>query len=473
MTEKKKALLINPPTGKYMRDDRCQAPVGAMTAQPARAPMDLAYMAAVLERGDVICRIRDYPFEKKNWDSLRKELSSFQPDYLVISTTTSTFDFDMIACRLAKETDPSIITIAKGGLIYENAESVLGRFPDLDIAIWGEYESAIGEIVQNDPGQVKGISYRKGDEIHRNEARLQLSELESFPLPARHLLNNNLYRSPDTNKPIAYILTGRGCPHRCIFCGINLSYGQRLIKRSVPSIIIELEECYHRYGITDFFFRSDTFTWDEEWVIELCKEIVDRKLKIRWGTNSRVDTINEKRIVWMKKAGCYVIGFGIESGNQAMLDKMKKKTTLQQARRAVALCSQFKIKSYLLFLLGLPWDTKESAVETIEFAKELDGDFADFNIAYPFPGTAFHDIAQRERLFEGSLTGFDYGKPIVKSHTLSTKELIDLRKRAIREFYLRPAYIVKSILNIRNFTVFISYIKRGILLLIKLLSKDK
>jgi anaerobic magnesium-protoporphyrin IX monomethyl ester cyclase len=237
MTEKRKALLINPPTGKYMRDDRCQAPVGAMTAQPARAPMDLAYMAAILEDAGVICRIRDYPFEKKRresrWESFRKELAVFKPDYLVISTITPTFDFDMKACFLAKEVDQSIVTVAKGGLIFDNAEAVLAKFPVLDFAIWGEYEGAILEIVQGDPGKVKGISYRKNGSVHRNEPRTQLSELESLPLPARHLLNNNLYRSPDTNKPIAYILTGRGCPHRCIFCGINLSYGQRLDRKSV------------------------------------------------------------------------------------------------------------------------------------------------------------------------------------------------------------------------------------------------
>jgi radical SAM superfamily enzyme YgiQ (UPF0313 family) len=467
----KRALLVNPPTGKYIRDDRCQGPVEALTAQPPRAPMDLAYMAASLEHLGVVCIVRDYPMENVSWDGFKSDLKEFNPDFLIISTTTPTLEFDMKACTLAKKRNKAVVTIAKGAQIVEEAKEVLKRYPDLDIGINGEYEFAVQEIVSHDLSTVKGITYRKGDEICQTEERPRLEDLDKLPLPARHLLKNELYTAPDTGKPIAFILTGRGCPCRCIYCAVCVASGHKLYVRSVDSVLKEIEQCYDKFGIREFFFRSDTFTWYEDWVVELCKGIVKRKFKIRWGTNSRVSTISEKRIAWMKKAGCYVIGFGIESGNQEMLNKMKKGITLDQARKAIELCRKYKIKSYTLFMFGLPWETKETAEDTIRFAKELNGDFADFMIAYPLPGTEFYDIAKRDKLFKGRLSGFDYAHPVTHSYHLSTEEIIKFRDRAIREFYLRPGYIMKTILGIRSPRVFVSYIKHGLLLVWHMIKK--
>jgi radical SAM superfamily enzyme YgiQ (UPF0313 family) len=191
-------------------------------------------------------------------------------------------------------------------------------------------------------------------------------------------------------------------------------------------------------------------------------------LKIRWGTNSRVDTIDEERLEWMKKAGCWIVGFGVESGNQEMLDKMKKGITVEQAETAVKLCRKHKIKTYLLFVLGLPWETRETAMDTIEFAKKLDGDFVDFNIAYPLPGTEYFEIAKDSALCDlNSLSGFDYANPLVRSFHLSTEELIELRKKALKSFYFRPRYVARTLLNIRSMKVFNSYLYSGLRLLYK------
>ncbi|MBW2967078.1 B12-binding domain-containing radical SAM protein [Candidatus Woesearchaeota archaeon] len=494
--EGKRALLINPPTGKYMRDDRCQAPVESMTAQPPRAPIDLAYMAACLEDVGVECRVMDYPMEEMSWRDLAEDLKGFRPDFLIMSTTTPTLEYDLKACRLAKKAAKAlgkdIITIAKGAEITDRPKEVLEKYPDLDIGINGEYEFAVAEIATMPWSEVLGITYREncktckedgGDgedaegkssgRIHKTAERPRLEDLDRLPIPARHLLNNDLYTAPDTGRPIAFILTGRGCPHRCMYCAVSVASGHKLHIRSVESVIKEIEQCYHELGIREFFFRSDTFTWYEDWVVELCKRIVDKKLKIRWGTNSRVDTVSEKRLHWMKKAGCYVIGFGIESGNQEMLRKMRKATTLDQARKAIALCRRYKIKSYALFMFGLPWETRETAEDTIRFSKELDTDFADFNIAYPLPGTEYYDIALKENLFTGGLAGFDYGTPLVKAYELSTDELKAIRKRAIREFYFRPKYILRTLLGIRSPRVFLAYIVQGSRLALNILKRGK
>jgi radical SAM superfamily enzyme YgiQ (UPF0313 family) len=196
--------------------------------------------------------------------------------------------------------------------------------------------------------------------------------------------------------------------------------------------------------------------------------IVEKKLSIRWGTNSRVDTICAERLEWMKKAGCWIVGFGVESGSQEMLDKMKKRTTIEDARRAVRLCRQYGIKTYLLFMIGLPWDSRETVEETIRFARELDGDFIDFNIAYPLPGTEFHAIAVANRLFDESrLQGHDYSKPLVRTFSLSTEELVRFRSKALRSFYLRPRYLIRTIFSINSFAEMINYAKAGVRVLLR------
>ena len=207
---------------------------------------------------------------------------------------------------------------------------------------------------------------------------------------------------------------------------------------------------------------------DKKWVIRVCGLLVDEGLKIRWGTNSRVDTIDEERLVWMKKAGCWIIGFGVESGNQEMLDKMKKGITIEQTEKAVKSCKKYKIKTYLLFVLGLPWETRETAMDTIEFATKLDGDFVDFNIAYPLPGTEYYEIAKESALCDlSSLSGFDYANPLARSFHLSTEELIGLRKKALKSFYFRPQYIIRTLMNIRSLRVLNSYLYSGLQLLYK------
>jgi anaerobic magnesium-protoporphyrin IX monomethyl ester cyclase len=290
-----------------------------------------------------------------------------------------------------------------------------------------------------------------------------VENLDALPFPARHLLKNDLYTAPDTGEPITMINTGRGCPHQCIYCAVTIASGYKLKVRSPRNIVAEIEECVKKHNIRNFFFRADTFTWDEKWVVDLCNLILEKNLKIRWGCNSRVDTISEGRLAAMKKAGCWIIGFGIESGNQEMLDKMKKRAKLADAEKAIELCKKYGIKTYGLFLIGLPWETRETVYQTIDFAKKLDPSFLDFNIAYPLPGTEYYRIAKEMNLFsDQDLSKGDYARPIVRTVTLSTDELIQLRKKALLSFYLRPSYIFRTLKDIRSPRIFGNYMRSGI-----------
>lgn len=466
-----KVFLVVPPTGCYMRSDRCQAPVDTRVAEDARPPMDLAYMAAVLRKIGAEAKIKDYPMERLGWKELRRDFSVFMPDALVVSITTPSVYEDLRICKLAKEINPFVKIIAKGAHFFVFDRQILEEFKDLDVVIRSEPEVTIGELMQtNDYSGVPGITFRRGTEIVRNPERPLLKNLDELPFPSRDLLNNRLYLTPDTVEPIVFITTSKGCPGQCIFCAAELIGGNSIRLRSVASVIEEIEECIEKYGIRNFFFGADTFTWHKQWMLELCAEIVKKKIKIRWGTNSRVDTLDEERIIWMKKAGCFVIGFGAESGNQAMLDKMKKGITVEQIESAVSLCKKHDIESFLVFVIGLPWETMETIADTVRFVKHTQASFIEVNVAYPLPGTEFYALAKESGLFtEENLFGHNYSSPLVRSFSLSTAELKNLRKKILRTFYARPGYILGRISKISSRAVALNYFKYGFRLLNNLL----
>ncbi|MCX6340305.1 MAG: radical SAM protein [Candidatus Aureabacteria bacterium] len=463
----KRALLIYPPTGLYDRFDRCQAPIESEAVFMIRPPMDLAYMAAALERAGVECTIKDYPAEKKGWSEFERDLKQLAPDLLIASTVAPTFDKDCRAFAIAKCTDPRIMTIAKGVISADKGKIEMARHPEIDILIRGEPEFIITEIAPGrDLSQVNGITYRKGQQIIVNPDRPGLENLDELPFPARHLLKNNLYLMPDTRKRMGLILTSKGCPFECIFCLVPNLYGRNVVFRSPASLVDEIEQCVSKYDIRDFWFRADTFTLKKPWVVEVCRRIIEKNLRIRWATNSRVDTIDDERLDWMKRAGCFAIGFGIESGSQAILDMMKKGITLDQCREAVRLCKEKEILTYLFFMIGLPWETRETVRQTVAFAKELDGDISNFSIACPFPGSELHKIAVENRLIDKrSAVRGDYSTPSMGTLYLSAGEVARLEKWANRKLLLRPIHTIRVFKKLKSVPMMITYATAGLRML--------
>lgn len=456
----RRALLINPPSGLYIREDRCQVPVKGLTATAPRPPIDLAYIASVLEKGGVECMIRDYPVVGKGWSAFRNDLETFSPDLLIVSVTTPTFELDMKACQIAKGVNPSIITAAKGGHITVFDRKALQEHPYLDIALRAEVEKTIEELAQGVPvEEIKGITFRANGHIRRNPDRDFIENLDSLPFPARHLLNNSLYIRPDTGEPQTTIQTNRGCPGECVFCLAGRLSGKKLRLRSPENIADEIEECVRKFHIRNFFFRADTFTWNKDWVIAVCREIIRRDLRIKWVCNSRVDTLDDVMLKWMRGAGCWLISLGIESGSQRILDLMRKKIKKEDARRAVELCKKNNIKTYAFYLFGLPWETEEDVRETIRFSLELDSDYAEFHLAVPFPGTELYEIVLREELLEGDFQGYDHSLPVARTFLLSREDLVKWRRKAIYKFYFRTRYIARTLIHSPSLTSFISYLR--------------
>lgn len=460
----KKVLLINPPSGLYRRDDRCQSRVEDQTVRVIFPPVDLALLSAIARNEGWEVKIGDYPTLDCDISDFENDIKYFQSDILLLNVTTATIEKDLEICKIAKSYLPNITTIAKGDYLNEFWYETLQSHPELDICIHLEPEWTFRDILR-DPEykNILGISYKLDGKPIRNPDRDFIENLDELPLPARDLLNNELYRSPETERKITIINANRGCPAQCVFCPVRKIAGSKIRLRSPKNIVAEIKECVDKYNIIDFLFNGDTFTWDKDWVIDLCKEIINTNLKIRWGCNSRVDTIDKERLEWMKRAGCWVLAFGVESGDEEILKKMKKGITIDKIKNAIKVCKEVGIRTHSFYVIGLPWETKESLQKTFSLAKELDTDFFDFNIAYPLPGTELYRIVEGENLFEErDLSTTSYARAAIKTYTLSNQELNKVRRKILLKLYLRPKYIFRTIKNTDSFPVLINYLKAAI-----------
>ena len=463
--KKGRVLLIYPPSPVINREDRCQQPTKELLVIPPLPPTDLMYLASIAESCGFEAIIRDY----SQGGNFEADLKEFQPNYLVANIATPTFQSDMMAVQLAKEILPNICTIAKGAPFLTYNTNTIYENPFIDYVIMGEAELTLKDILDGVPNcEILGICYRENFQPVKNDKRPFIEDLDILPFPARNLVDNSIYKRPDNGKVQAVIKVARGCPFHCFFCLATPVSGAKVRTRSPENIVAELKECVEKYNIKNFLFWSDIFNFNREWTLELCQKIIESGLKITWSSNTRADTMDDEMAKMMYKSGCRLVSIGVESGSQKMLDNIGKKITLDDIRNTVKILKKNKIKIYNYFVIGLPWETEETVEETIKFAIELDSNFISFYTATPLPGTKYFAYAMLNKLVEGNLDFRSaYYEPVVRSEHLSKERIFELHKQAIKRFYLRPKFILKTLLSLRSFAEFKNYFIAGMSLIMK------
>jgi anaerobic magnesium-protoporphyrin IX monomethyl ester cyclase len=469
----KRIFLIYPPSLSMNREDRCQIPVKNVVIEPIYPPMDLLSLAAVAEAEDCTCKVSDYSRIPGSADLFFRDLREFSPDILVLSVTTPTLDADLGLCSAVKKILPSVKIFAKGAHFLKFSREALERFAALDLVIRGETEHTFREILGGAaPDRIAGITWRGPEGIVVNQDRPFIEDLDQLPFPARHLVDKNRYLMPRNNRPMGVIRVSRGCPYHCFFCLATAVSGKMVRKRSPGNIVEELKICVSTYGIRDFVFYSDVFNLDRDWVWRLCDQIMAAGLKISWSSNVRLNAVDLETAQLMKRAGCSLTSFGVESGSTEVLKKMGKQLELRQIKESVRILKQAGLETCSYIMVGLPWDTHRTVEETIRLAIDLDCDYSGIFTATPFPGTRFFDYALEHGLFdEGQGPGQvsfagAYQNPTVRGHYLSKDAIAALHRRAIRKYFYRTRYIVKNVLKVRSWNELLGY-SRAALSLIK------
>jgi len=325
----------------------------------------------------------------------------------------------------------------------------------IDVVVKGEGEKMIKELTDAIEGKrplesVKGIVFRKENRIVENEPKPFIKNIDEIPFPSRDLLPMHLYQANGVR--YTTMITSRGCPFRCSFCSSSRLFGGYWRGRSPENVLEEMKTIYEDYGIKNVEFMDDTFTLDRKRAEKICEGIIKEGWDISWGASSRVDTLSRKLVEKMKEAGCWILFLGIESGSQRILDAIGKRITLEQVRKAVKIVKDAGIQVLGSFIIGFLQDTVETIKMTINFAKKLNLDYAEFSILTPYPGTPIYDYAIKNGLLlTKDWSKFNAVEPVMKIKGVTEKQLKALFQKAYITFYLRPSIVLKWIRN-KQFT---------------------
>ncbi len=443
---KLKILLLVPPCIKLYKGMREGAPIFP--------PLGIAYIAAVLEKNKFNVEIIDSFAENMQWPEIEKKIKESKPDIVGITSTTSTFSEALKIARISKRIFPRVKVVAGGVHVTVLPKQTLEKHPEIDIVAIGESDFSFLETVKalnkgKKLNKVKGLAFRQGKKIFLTEANSRIENLNQLPFPARHLLPNKKYRPPSKTPikfPFATVITSRGCPNNCVFCASKSIWGRKLFQRSSENVLKEISEIVKSYGIKQIIFIDDTFTINKKRLFKICDGIA--KLELIWGCSSRVNTIDEESVKKMKESGCIWMEFGIETGSQKILNLIKKGTTLEQARNAIKLTKKYKIETSAAFMIGNIGETKEDIEKTISFMKELDPDYLSLSILAPYPGTESYELAVKKGFLKVNpelYTQPKHSQPVIELPDITQKELRQYWKRAMKEFYLRPSFILKML----------------------------
>jgi radical SAM superfamily enzyme YgiQ (UPF0313 family) len=328
--------------------------------------------------------------------------------------------------------------------LLDNLEGKVGQRPEHIRRIFEKhdpsYKPAFGEDGTVNMHEIKGLAWRKGDEIVINMPRQFIQDLDDLPIPLHELLPLQKYRMPMIKGPFTFMLTSRGCPAGCTYCIKHVSYQYSARLRS-PKLILEEMWKLKELGINNIHMYADLFTVNRDQVMEMCERMIAEKINIRWTSNSRVDYVDEEMLRMMGKAGNYLISWGIESGNEQILKHAHKGAYPDKAERALRWAKAAGIMNWGYFIIGLPGETVETIRQTIDFAKRLPLDIALFHVAAPYPGTPFFFEVVENKWFRPGTRWeqVDMDKGTVLDYpNLRAEELLYWQKRAFREWAFRP-----------------------------------
>jgi len=411
-------------------------------------PLGLGYVAAYAERKGHTVKVIDSEAEEYSYDDVKKIAIKFKPDLVGMQVyCTNVSKANKLAEILKKELETKIVL---GGAQATLEPERLISNKHIDFVIYGEGEQTITELLDSlsskSYSKILGLVYKEKGKVKTNKPRPLEKELDNIPIPARHLFPMSKYHSSANlrGKRTLNIMTSRGCPYRCAYCAGSLIFGKTHRFNSTDRVIKELRILKEKYNVDSIQFYDETFTVNRKRVIELCEKIIKEKLNIEWSCFTRVNLVDKELLSIMKKAGCYLIFYGLESGVQRILDIIQKDTTLEQARKAMKLTNEAGIETWVSFMMGLPTETKEDAEQTIKFAIEVEPTFVQFPIATPFPGTKLYDIALESGKLKQDWDNFqNWDQVTFISKGRKEKEIKDEVKKAYRDFYFRPSYIIK------------------------------
>jgi radical SAM superfamily enzyme YgiQ (UPF0313 family) len=449
-------------------------------------PMWLCYAAGLLEREGHDLLLLDAPARCTSLEEILNRVREFRPAFVLMDTSTPSIFNDIEVAGEIKTVAPDAFITLVGPHVSALPLETLGQSKYIDAVAVGEYDYTILELVntlekRGPLSSVKGIAYIKAGEAVINAKRDFIPDLDKLPFVSsvyRKHLNPADYFYGHSLHPLCVIITGRGCPFRCTFCVYpQTMHGHKYRFRSIDSVVEEFAYIYENFpGLREIMIEDDTFTADPDRCRAIAGRLIEKKLtRIPWSANSRAD-VDFKTMAVMRKAGCRLFCVGFESGDQSILDNIRKKTTLSAIRRFARDARRAGILVHGCFMVGNRGETRETLKKTLDFALELNPDTAQFFPIMVYPGTDDFEWVKAK----GFLVSEDYSKwvteeglhnSVVSNPELNYQELVDFCDHARRVFYMRPSYFLKKLMqsvknpremgrNLKAFKTFIRHLAR-------------
>ena len=427
---------------------------------PPYPPLGLLYLGAVLLNGGYSVEVIDIDIDFPNVDQFTEFIKETRPAVVGFTAVTPSFND---AVRLAG----IIKRIYKPFIIFGGPHTTAIPFEvlkesNIDAVVVGEGEETILEFMNNfktgNMIPVPGLIIKKGSRILKGARREFIKNLDKLPFPAWSLLKHQRkYSPPDAlTIPVATLLTSRGCPYRCTFCQAPKLWGRNIRRRSVDNVIEEIRFLISEYNIKEIHIADDDFSHSEEWTMDFLSRAKKEIYKVRFlfMNGLRIDNVNRVLLEEMKKTGFVNVGFGVESGVQSILNRVKKGLKIQEIKKKFRIAKKLGFKTWAFFILGLPGDNKRTIRETIKFSILLDPDFAKYFFLVPYPGTeVYEEFRSRGMLRSNDFSKYGlYGEPVYELDSLSQKDIKKMLLVAYLRFYLRPLKILKILFKIRSFT---------------------
>ncbi|HSV49332.1 MAG TPA: cobalamin-dependent protein [Candidatus Acidoferrales bacterium] len=431
-----KVTLVNPPYPEHAH------------SHPPFIPLGIAYLGAVAEQAGHEVNVIDCQAERLTVDAFKTRISQFSPDVIGVTSTTLLYNQAKRILTAAKEAHPNATTMIGGSHVTFWDENALNECPAIDVIVRREGETTFTELLSRKQNNqsfagVLGTTIRgpNGTTI-RHEDRPFLHDLNSLPSPAYHLLPVDAFHR--MGKTIFPLVTSRGCVQWCDFCSTVRMFGRGYRVRNPHKVVDEMEMLHNKYGESQFTFYDDAFTINRNHTIAMCQDILDRKLKVEWDCETRVDAVDKELLEIMHKAGCITVWFGVESGSTKILEKMHKKISREQVKNAFKTAQKAGLMTIASAVIGFPGETEETAWETINFINSLNPDDIGCYIATPYPGTPMYDeVVKNGWLRVTDFNKYDTATPTFETPELSMAKLREIKYKAHQKFYLRPSYVFK------------------------------
>ncbi|MBI5003359.1 radical SAM protein [Candidatus Woesearchaeota archaeon] len=433
-------------------------------------PLALGSVAAYcLQKGHEVKLIDPEP-QGYQYSDMKRIVEEYQPDIIGMTCATPNFNNALKIAAMAKEVCGAMITIGGVHVSSYPEPALRAAGSVVDAVILREGEEQMEELCQyllgnvSDLSSIKGIAFRTPDgKVINNGIRPFIEDMDSLPFPAYHLVDLNLYK-PNVYKAkgtkTASVVTSRGCPAFCVFCASHKTLGRGFRAHSAEYVIRLVEYLVNEHKVDHVSFEDDVFTLDLVRCKKFCNLMIEKGLnkKVKWACFSRVVGIDEELFSLMKQAGCYAVSMGCESGDDLMLQNMKKGTTVELNRRAIELCHKVGLRSIAFFVFGTPGETKESIERTIQFALTTRPTMAFFNVLSPYPGTELFDYSFTKEEQDKIQNWEDFVSigvnPQLKHSNLTQDELQKAAADAFRRFYFNPRgvyNVMRSVSTLNEF----------------------